>query len=223
MRVHRNSCWHAQSAREEGALQSAAALLTHGCIVLRAQHAAFKAPKTGQYFGPPTAAPDPEHRHVGDVNLQFCGRIEATSELDAWTSAACLTDQPIVGSEQGARAPICLPEQGSAEPCWLATPASGTLAASKTTPSASSIGALHEVRINHSNTNTSRSWEIDSLTMALHTQLKQLFTAGLLLTGALANPLTRRTDDDEDDDTPLPLVIWHGSSILNTPPEASLI
>jgi len=59
--------------------------------------------------------------------------------------------------------------------------------------------------------------------MALHTQLKQLFTAGLLLTGALANPLTRRTDDDEDDDTPLPLVIWHGSSILNTPPEASLI
>ncbi|KAK0643787.1 Alpha/Beta hydrolase protein [Cercophora newfieldiana] len=46
--------------------------------------------------------------------------------------------------------------------------------------------------------------------MAPHRQLKKLFTAGLLLTGALANPLKRRTDDDEDDDTPLPLVIWHG-------------
>ncbi|KAK0620573.1 Alpha/Beta hydrolase protein [Immersiella caudata] len=46
--------------------------------------------------------------------------------------------------------------------------------------------------------------------MAPQRHLKQLFTAGLLLTGAFANPLHKRTDDDEDDDTPLPVVIWHG-------------
>jgi len=47
--------------------------------------------------------------------------------------------------------------------------------------------------------------------MAIHSQLKRLFVAGFLLSAALARSLTK-FDDDEDDDTPLPLVIWHGRS-----------
>ena len=45
--------------------------------------------------------------------------------------------------------------------------------------------------------------------MVFHNHLKFLLTAGSLLTATVANPLNKRSDDDEDD-TPLPLVIWHG-------------
>lgn len=48
--------------------------------------------------------------------------------------------------------------------------------------------------------------------MAIYSHLKLLFTAGSLLTAAVANPLNKRFDDD-DDDTPLPLVIWHGERL----------
>ncbi|GAB1319703.1 hypothetical protein MFIFM68171_09913 [Madurella fahalii] len=46
--------------------------------------------------------------------------------------------------------------------------------------------------------------------MAILSNLKLLVTAGLLLTASLAKPLEWRFDDGSDDDTPLPLVIWHG-------------
>lgn len=39
--------------------------------------------------------------------------------------------------------------------------------------------------------------------------LKQLLIAGSLLAASLAKPVERRFDSG-DDDTPLPLVIWHG-------------
>ncbi|KAL2260609.1 hypothetical protein VTK26DRAFT_5328 [Humicola hyalothermophila] len=47
--------------------------------------------------------------------------------------------------------------------------------------------------------------------MAILGQLnfRRLFVAGSLVTAAIAGPLERRSDDS-DDDTPLPLVIWHG-------------
>ncbi|KAK3352203.1 Alpha/Beta hydrolase protein [Lasiosphaeria hispida] len=45
--------------------------------------------------------------------------------------------------------------------------------------------------------------------MPLARQLRLLLTAGSLLTTALATPLQKPLNDD-DDDTPLPLVIWHG-------------
>ncbi|KAK0714544.1 Alpha/Beta hydrolase protein [Lasiosphaeris hirsuta] len=45
--------------------------------------------------------------------------------------------------------------------------------------------------------------------MAISRQLRLLLTAGSLLATALATPLQKRLSDD-DDDTPLPLVIWHG-------------
>ncbi|KAK0636796.1 Alpha/Beta hydrolase protein [Bombardia bombarda] len=48
--------------------------------------------------------------------------------------------------------------------------------------------------------------------MAIRNQLKLLFTAGSLITAALANPINQNQKSlaDDDDDTPLPLVIWHG-------------
>ncbi|KAK3324521.1 Alpha/Beta hydrolase protein [Cercophora scortea] len=45
--------------------------------------------------------------------------------------------------------------------------------------------------------------------MAIRNQLKLLLTAGSLITTALAGPV-QKTAHDDDDDTPLPLVIWHG-------------
>ena len=45
--------------------------------------------------------------------------------------------------------------------------------------------------------------------MAISSQLKLLLTAGLLAARSVAVP-SQRTLEDDDDDTPLPLVIWHG-------------
>ena len=49
--------------------------------------------------------------------------------------------------------------------------------------------------------------------MALYNNLRLLLTAGSLLTAAFANPLPKRLEDEDDDDTPLPLVIWHGKTM----------
>ncbi|KAK3943390.1 palmitoyl-protein thioesterase [Diplogelasinospora grovesii] len=46
--------------------------------------------------------------------------------------------------------------------------------------------------------------------MAISTSLRYLLTAGSLLTAVLAKPVQKVLDEDEEDDTPLPLVIWHG-------------
>ncbi|KAK4182571.1 Alpha/Beta hydrolase protein [Podospora australis] len=46
--------------------------------------------------------------------------------------------------------------------------------------------------------------------MAIITQLRLLLTAGSLLATSFASPLEKRFGDDDDDDTPLPVVIWHG-------------
>ncbi|KAL2019868.1 hypothetical protein VTK56DRAFT_9130 [Thermocarpiscus australiensis] len=47
--------------------------------------------------------------------------------------------------------------------------------------------------------------------MAILNQLKLLLVTGSLLTATFAKPLERRFKNaDEDDETPLPLVIWHG-------------
>ncbi|KXX79733.1 Palmitoyl-protein thioesterase 1 [Madurella mycetomatis] len=47
--------------------------------------------------------------------------------------------------------------------------------------------------------------------MAILSGLRLLVTTGSLLTASLAKPLAQRFDDgSDDDDTPLPLVIWHG-------------
>ncbi|KAK4224638.1 Alpha/Beta hydrolase protein [Podospora fimiseda] len=47
--------------------------------------------------------------------------------------------------------------------------------------------------------------------MAIRNHLRLLLTAGSLLATAFASPLERRFEDDnDDDDTPLPVVIWHG-------------
>jgi palmitoyl-protein thioesterase len=45
--------------------------------------------------------------------------------------------------------------------------------------------------------------------MAIVKQLR-LLVIGSLLTAAIAKPVHLRSDDGDDDDTPLPLVIWHG-------------
>lgn len=45
--------------------------------------------------------------------------------------------------------------------------------------------------------------------MAIRSQLKLLLLAGSLVTASLASSVERWSDDN-DDDTPLPLVIWHG-------------
>ncbi|KAK3318718.1 Alpha/Beta hydrolase protein [Apodospora peruviana] len=49
--------------------------------------------------------------------------------------------------------------------------------------------------------------------MAIHNQLKLLLTAGSLFAATFAYAVVQqplREDDPEDDDTPLPVVIWHG-------------
>ncbi|KAK5654545.1 hypothetical protein OQA88_7174 [Cercophora sp. LCS_1] len=46
--------------------------------------------------------------------------------------------------------------------------------------------------------------------MAISRQLKLLFTAGSLLSAAFAKPAQKILDGDDDNDTPLPVVIWHG-------------
>ena len=47
--------------------------------------------------------------------------------------------------------------------------------------------------------------------MAISKQLKLLFTSGSLIAAALASPVQKPLSSDDDiDDTPLPLVIWHG-------------
>jgi len=45
--------------------------------------------------------------------------------------------------------------------------------------------------------------------MAIRNQLKALVISGSLLLAALTKPVDVRFDDDTDD-TPLPVVIWHG-------------
>ncbi len=49
--------------------------------------------------------------------------------------------------------------------------------------------------------------------MAVFSQLK-LFVVGSLIAAAIAKPVEPRYDDGDDDDTPLPLVIWHGKFAL---------
>lgn len=51
--------------------------------------------------------------------------------------------------------------------------------------------------------------------MAVLSGLRLLVTTGSLLTASLAKPLAGHFDDGSDDDTPLPLVIWHGNGTLN--------
>ncbi|KAL0472549.1 palmitoyl-protein thioesterase [Neurospora intermedia] len=46
--------------------------------------------------------------------------------------------------------------------------------------------------------------------MAISKQLKLLLTSGSLIAAALASPVQKPLNDDDIDDTPLPLVIWHG-------------
>ncbi|KAL2130575.1 hypothetical protein VTI74DRAFT_6220 [Chaetomium olivicolor] len=46
--------------------------------------------------------------------------------------------------------------------------------------------------------------------MAILSTLMLLVTAGSLLTACLAKPVSRPFGADDEDDTPLPLVIWHG-------------
>lgn len=48
--------------------------------------------------------------------------------------------------------------------------------------------------------------------MAISKQLKLLFTSGSLIAAALASPVQKPLSDDDIDDTPLPLVVWHGKS-----------
>lgn len=45
--------------------------------------------------------------------------------------------------------------------------------------------------------------------MAIRNQLRLFLVAGSLLTASLAKPV-ERPFDDSDDDTPLPVLIWHG-------------
>lgn len=46
----------------------------------------------------------------------------------------------------------------------------------------------------------------------------KLLAIGSLVAAAIANPVERRFEND-DDDTPLPLVIWHGKRAINRQPE----
>jgi palmitoyl-protein thioesterase len=52
--------------------------------------------------------------------------------------------------------------------------------------------------------------------MAIAKQLR-LLVIGSLLTAAIAKPVHSRLDDGDDDDTPLPLVIWHGKHAFLRP------
>lgn len=52
--------------------------------------------------------------------------------------------------------------------------------------------------------------------MAISKQLKLLFTSGSLIAAALASPAQKPLSDDDIDDTPLPLVIWHGKTDVLT-------
>lgn len=55
--------------------------------------------------------------------------------------------------------------------------------------------------------------------MTIRNQLKLLVTAGSLIAASLANPVQRpltHNDDDDENDTPLPVVIWHGRQITPT-------
>jgi palmitoyl-protein thioesterase len=45
--------------------------------------------------------------------------------------------------------------------------------------------------------------------MAILTSLR-LLALGSLIATSIAKPVERRFEDGDDDDTPLPLVIWHG-------------
>jgi palmitoyl-protein thioesterase len=49
--------------------------------------------------------------------------------------------------------------------------------------------------------------------MAIRNQLRLLLVAGSLLTASLAKPV-ERPFDDSDDDTPLPVLIWHGKRTI---------
>ena len=58
--------------------------------------------------------------------------------------------------------------------------------------------------------------EFTATAMAISKKLKLLFTSGSLIAAALASPVgllqkVVNNDDDDIDDTPLPLVIWHGT------------
>lgn len=52
--------------------------------------------------------------------------------------------------------------------------------------------------------------------MAIAKQLR-LLVIGSLLTAAIAKPVHSRLDSGDDDDTPLPLVIWHGKRAFCRP------
>jgi palmitoyl-protein thioesterase len=45
----------------------------------------------------------------------------------------------------------------------------------------------------------------------------RLLVIGSLITASIAKPFERRVGDGDEDDTPLPLVIWHGKRTFGLP------